>query len=87
MPAFCRTRQRSSSLFVSIPSTHMVPSEGMSSAFMCLASVDFPDPLWPRIATKVPVSISRSMPRSTSGSRTSRASVNMRRVRMAFPLS
>ena len=31
------------------PLTHTSPASGSSSALRCLASVDLPDPLWPRI--------------------------------------
>ena len=58
IPALWRTSHRCSSSFVSIPSTHMVPSDGTSRAFICFASVDFPEPLCPRIAINCPGSIS-----------------------------
>ena len=45
--------------FVSIPSTHMLPSVGDSRALICLANVDLPDPLCPNMAINCPCSISR----------------------------
>ena len=44
----------------SIPSTHIVPSPGERSAFICFARVDLPEPLCPSIAINCPSFISRS---------------------------
>ena len=60
IPASCLMFHRSFSSFVSIPSTHTVPSVGYKIALICFASVDFPEPLCPRTAIKSPCCTSRS---------------------------
>ena len=45
IPAVCLTFKVFSSSLVSIPSTHTVPSVGITSAFKCFANVDLPEPL------------------------------------------
>ena len=62
IPAVLRTSQMCSSSFVSISPTHTVPSVGRSSPLICFAKVDFPEPLCPNTATKLPFFISRSTP-------------------------
>ncbi len=43
----------------------MLPLSGVSSPAISRNKVDLPQPLRPTMATKVPATISRSMPRST----------------------
>ena len=62
MPASLRISHRCALSLVSMPSTQTVPSVGNRSAFKCLASVDLPDPLWPRTAMNWPGCTSRSTP-------------------------
>ena len=47
---------------VSMPQTVMLPAVGCSSPFMCRARVDFPQPLRPRIAVKLPLSMAKFSP-------------------------
>ena len=67
------TRRRISSsiawLWVSIPSTYTAPPDGRSTAFICLAKVDFPEPLCPSTTTKLPFSMPRLTPRSAGSLR------------------
>ena len=67
MPTVRRMSSSLSSSAVSIPSTYTLPPVGSRMAFMCLARVDLPLPLWPRTATKEPSSMSRVTPSSTMG--------------------
>ena len=62
MPTRRRISSRSASSQVSMPSTHTLPPKGSSTAFICLARVDLPDPLWPSTATKLPRSMERDTP-------------------------
>ncbi|MPN22222.1 hypothetical protein SDC9_169605 [bioreactor metagenome] len=55
MPIFWRILYFSSSSFVSIPQTVTLPLSGTLIAFVSFASVDFPEPLCPRIATSSPL--------------------------------
>ena len=59
MPTRRRISSRSSSFFVSMPSTYTAPPEGSSTAFICLARVDLPEPLWPSTTTKLPFSMDK----------------------------
>ena len=69
MPTRRRISRRRLSSRVSMPSTQTVPPSGRSTAFICLAKVDFPDPLWPRMVTKLPCSMLRlTPPRARTGS-------------------
>ena len=56
MPTRRRISSSRASCLVSMPSTYTVPPQGSSTAFICLASVDFPLPLWPSTTTKLPFS-------------------------------
>ena len=68
MPTRRRISKTLSSSRLSMPSTMTLPESGVRIAFICLASVDLPLPLWPRTATKLPSSISRSTPQRLSSS-------------------
>ena len=57
MPTRRRISSRHASSRVSIPSTYTAPPEGRSTAFICFASVDLPEPLCPSTTTKLPRSI------------------------------
>ena len=62
MPALCLISQRRSSSAVFMPLTQTAPSVGYRSALKCFARVDFPEPLWPRIAMNCPFSTDMSTP-------------------------
>ena len=59
MPQAARTSQVFVSSRVSMPHTVTVPSEGINSALISLASVDFPEPFEPSTATNSPSSTSK----------------------------
>ena len=59
IPARWRMSQTRSCSEVFMPSTQTVPSVGFRITLKCLASVDLPDPLWPRMATNSPFRMSR----------------------------
>ena len=67
MPVRRRISSSSFSSRVSIPSTYTVPPQGSSTAFRCLAKVDFPEPLCPSTTVKLPFSICTVTPRSAGG--------------------
>ena len=59
IPAVFRMGMVLSSSSTSMPSTQSTPSLGVRSALICFASVDFPEPLCPRMAINCPALISR----------------------------
>ena len=61
IPAVFRTGRIFSSCVTSFPSTQRLPSVGASNALICFANVDFPEPLWPKIAINCPGCTSRSI--------------------------
>ena len=67
IPVRRRISSSSDSSRVSIPSTYTAPPLGSSTAFMCLARVDLPEPLWPSTTTKVPFSTVTDTPRRAGG--------------------
>ena len=67
MPTRRRMSSSRSSSAVSMPSTYTLPSVGSRMALKCLARVDLPEPLWPRMATKEPGSMVRLILSSTVG--------------------
>ena len=67
MPVRRRISSSSDSSRVSMPATYTAPPPGSSTAFMCLARVDLPEPLCPSTTTKLPFSTVRDTPRSAGG--------------------
>ena len=58
MPTLCLARFASAPFLpMSTPSTSTVPLSGCKSPLMCCTSVDFPDPVCPAMAVKLPSSI------------------------------
>ncbi len=67
MPTVRRMSNVRSSSAVSIPLTVTMPSCGTRMALQSFASVDLPEPLCPRTATKLPRSIDRLTFLTTAG--------------------
>ena len=62
MPTVSRMRYVQSASAVAMPCTFTVPSSGMSRAFRCLASVDLPLPLPPKMHRNSPLRTCRLTP-------------------------